>query len=45
MELPGGEDPLLGLIPLESLGLQPALVKQELIFLPDRGQNTYHLAL
>lgn len=45
MELPRGVDPLLGLIPLESLGLQPDIVKQELIFLPDRGQNTYHLAL
>ncbi len=45
MELPGGEDPLLGLIPLESLGLQPDIIKQELIFLPHRGQNTYHLAL
>ncbi len=45
MELPGGEDPLLGLIPLESLGLQPDIIKQQLIFLPDRGRNTYHLAL
>ncbi len=45
MELPGGEDSLLGLIPLESLGLQPDIINQRLIVLPDRGRNTYHLAL
>lgn len=45
MELPGGEDSLLGLIPLESLGLQPDIINQRLIVLPDRGRNTYHLGL
>ena len=45
MELPGGKDSLLGLIPLESLGLQPDIINQRLIVLPDRGRNTYHLAL
>ena len=45
LELPGGEDSLLGLIPLESLGLQPDIISQRLIVLPDRGRNTYHLAL
>ena len=45
MELPGCEDSLLGLIPLESLGLQPDIIHQRLIVLPDRGRNTYHLAL
>jgi predicted aspartyl protease len=44
-ELPGGEDPLLGLIPMEELGLQPDIIQQRLIVLPDRGNNTYHMIL
>jgi predicted aspartyl protease len=44
IELPGGEDPLLGLIPLEELGLQPDVIRQQLVVLPDRGDQTYHLA-
>jgi predicted aspartyl protease len=44
-ELPGGADALLGVIPLEELGLQPDLVNQQLILLPNTGQDTYHLIL
>jgi predicted aspartyl protease len=44
-ELPGGEDPLLGLIPMEELGLQPDIIQQRLIVLPDRGNDTYHMIL
>lgn len=43
LELPGGQDPLIGVIPLEDLGLQPDLKAQKLIALPEQGQNTYHL--
>ncbi|MEH2319031.1 aspartyl protease family protein [Nostoc sp.] len=44
-ELPGGEDALLGLIPLEELGLQPDVINQRLITLPETGKDTYHLIL
>jgi predicted aspartyl protease len=44
-ELPGGEDVLLGVIPLEELGLQPDLIQQRLVVLPDRGNDTYHMIL
>ncbi|MCU0570143.1 MAG: aspartyl protease [Oculatellaceae cyanobacterium Prado106] len=44
IELPGSEDPLLGVIPLEELGLQPDVIQQKLVLLPDQGSNTYHLA-
>lgn len=44
VELPGGEAPLLGLIPLEELGLQPDVIQQKLIVLPEQGRDTYHLA-
>ena len=40
-ELPAGEDPLLGLIPLEALGLEPDLQNQRLKLLPNRGQQNY----
>ncbi|MGB8699184.1 MAG: retropepsin-like aspartic protease [Thermosynechococcaceae cyanobacterium] len=43
VELPGGQDALLGVIPLESLGLQPDVIQQRLVVLPERGNNTYHL--
>jgi predicted aspartyl protease len=43
IELPGGEETLVGLIPLEELGLQPDVVNQRLVALPERGTNTYHL--
>ena len=34
IELPGGEDPLLGVIPLEQLKLQPDLINERLVLLP-----------
>ena len=40
-ELPAGEEPLLGLIPLEALGLEPDLENQRLRLLPNRGQQNY----
>jgi predicted aspartyl protease len=45
VELPSGEDPLLGLIPLEDLGLEPDLHNQRLRVLPNTGKNTYMMAL
>jgi predicted aspartyl protease len=42
-ELPGGEDALLGVIPMEELGLQPDVINQRLILLPETGKNTYHM--
>jgi predicted aspartyl protease len=45
MELPGGEDPLLGVIPLEDLGLEPDLQTQTLKVLPTEGKDTYLMIL
>ncbi|MBW4666373.1 MAG: retroviral-like aspartic protease family protein [Cyanomargarita calcarea GSE-NOS-MK-12-04C] len=44
-ELPGGQDALLGVIPMEELGLQPDVINQRLILLPETGKNTYHMIL
>lgn len=41
VELPSGEDPLLGLILLEDLGIELDLQNQELKFLPMEGKDTY----
>ena len=41
VELPVGQTPLLGLIPLEDLGLDPDLQNQKLKHLPTRGKETY----
>ncbi|MGI8499896.1 MAG: aspartyl protease family protein [Hassallia sp.] len=41
IELPAGTDPLLGLIPLEDLGLEPDLKNQRLRLLPMEGKETY----
>jgi predicted aspartyl protease len=41
LELPGGKDPLIGVIPLEALGLEPDLLNQQLRVLPEEGKNTY----
>ena len=41
VELPTGEDPLIGLIPLEDLGLEPDLQHQCLRSLPMEGCDTY----
>jgi predicted aspartyl protease len=45
VELPESEDPLLGLIPLEDLGLEPDLQNQRLRLLPNQGKNTYLMVL
>ena len=41
VELPVGQTPLLGLIPLEDLGLDPDLQNQKLKHLPMHGKDTY----
>ena len=41
LELPGGKDPLLGVIPLEMLGLEPDLKNQTLRVLPTELVDTY----
>ena len=41
LELPGGQDPLLGVIPLEMLGLEPDLKNQTLKILPTESFDTY----
>jgi clan AA aspartic protease len=41
VEIPAGEEPLLGLIPLEDLGLEPDLRNQRLIVLPAEGRQSY----
>lgn len=45
IELPEGSDPLLGLIPLEDLGLEPDLHNQKLRILPLEGKDTYLMVL
>lgn len=45
VELPAGQTPLLGLIPLEDLGLEPDLQNQHLRHLPSQGKDSYHLVL
>ncbi|BBD64157.1 hypothetical protein NIES4072_21810 [Nostoc commune NIES-4072] len=45
IELPEGSDPLLGLIPLEDLGLEPDLQNQKLRVLPVEGKDTYLMVL
>ncbi|MGH9767243.1 MAG: aspartyl protease [Blastocatellia bacterium] len=44
LELPGGDNPLLGVIPMEELGIEPDLQKQELKLLPMEPGNTYYMA-
>lgn len=41
VELPVGSQPLLGVIPLEMLGLQPDLARRTLRVLPDDTTDTY----
>jgi len=41
LELPEGSPPLLGVIPLEALGLEPDLKNQRLRLLPDSGPDNY----
>lgn len=45
VELPEGEMPLLGLIPLEDLGLQPDLPNQQITILPQTGKDTHLMVL
>ncbi len=40
-ELPGGQNNLLGVIPLEALGLEPDLRSQKLRVLPTESNETY----
>ncbi|MDZ7956664.1 MAG: aspartyl protease family protein [Aulosira sp. DedQUE10] len=44
-ELPEEEDTLLGVVPLEELGLQTDVINQRLISLPETGKDTYHSIL
>lgn len=41
LELPGGQDPLLGVIPLEALGIELDLQNQQLVLLPISPTQTY----
>ena len=41
VELPAGQEPLLGQIPLEDLGLEPDLKNQVLRVLPAEGKQSY----
>lgn len=41
IELPADSDPLIGVIPLEDLGLEPDLQNQRLRLLPMEGKETY----
>ncbi|NER00561.1 MAG: aspartyl protease [Cyanothece sp. SIO2G6] len=41
LELPGGSDALLGVIPLEAMGLEPDLKQQTLRVLPSESADTY----
>jgi clan AA aspartic protease len=41
LELPGGRDPLLGVIPLEALGIELDLKHQQLRALPETSMDTY----
>ncbi len=43
LELPGGDNPLLGVIPMEELGVAIDLQKQEITLLPMEPGNSYYL--
>jgi predicted aspartyl protease len=45
VEIPTGRKPLLGVIPLEALGLEPDLANQRLRVLPKDMGNTYFYAM
>lgn len=42
LELPAGTDPLLGVIPLEALGMEPDLRNRRLRLLPEEPGDTYY---
>ncbi len=41
LETPGGSKPLLGVLPLQSLGLELDLQNERLVILPDKDPDTY----
>ncbi len=41
LEMPGGEGALIGVLPLEAMGIELDLRNQALILLPDDGPDTY----
>jgi clan AA aspartic protease len=41
LELPGGRQPLLGVVPLEWLGINLDLANERMTLLPDWGDRTY----
>jgi predicted aspartyl protease len=45
LELPGGRNALIGVIPLEALGLEPDLIHQRLRVLPTESVDTYFTIL
>ena len=45
LELSGGKDALIGVIPLEALGLEPDLRNQTLKVLPTESADTYFTIL
>jgi predicted aspartyl protease len=45
IELPAGQQPLLGFIPMEELGLEPDLAHQSLRVLPTEGRETYLMVM
>ena len=45
LELPGGNVPLIGVIPLEALGIEVDLRNQQLRLLPDTSSDTYYTIL
>ncbi|MDQ2828583.1 MAG: aspartyl protease [Chloroflexota bacterium] len=45
LELPGATQPLLGVIPMEALGLEPDLAGRRLRLLPDQSPDSYITAL
>ncbi len=42
LELPGGTDPLIGVIPLEALGVELNLQEQTVRLLPDNSDDTFY---
>ena len=44
LEVPEGRQPLLGVIPMEALGVELDLQDQKIRFLPKRGAKTYYTA-
>ena len=44
VELPAGSRPLLGAIPMESMGIEPDLANRTLRLLPDSGPDGYIMA-